>query len=404
MNKTGIKNLAPKIISILFALILWIYVIGTINPRTSRNISNIPVKLENIEEIKNQGFVLVGDGDFTARVRLAGRRDEVYSVSSDQIELKADLRGYRLGTNNIPIEVSVPGNLDVDVNPRYIEVNLEEIIKKQRDVQVITSGIPKESFAVGELQYRPTVTWIKGPESYVNSVENVIAQLDITGVSDELLLSLPLKPVNSRGEEVPNIDVETSYTDISLSIDLLKTVSINPNYSINTTEDYEITNVEVNPKEITLKGQRQILSTISEISTELIELENITENKEIETKLDFPDGVTVQNDTDIIVDINVEPIEEKNFQISTDKIEFNNLSENLKIDTSNVPESLNVTITAVKDVLDRMNTDDIRAVVDLSGLNVDKYDIEPIIEISFNIRADIKDIKVDPEVINIELK
>ncbi len=404
MNKTGIKNLAPKIISILFALVLWIYVMGAINPRVTRTLSNVSVNLINVEEVKNQGFILTGNKDFSARVKLTGRRDEVYNVSADQIELNADLRGYTLGSNNIPLEVSVPGNIDVDLSPRYINVNLEEIIKKQRDVKVIISGIPEESYSVGELQYKPTVVWIEGPESYVNSVEHVIAQLDISGESDELILSLPLKPVNSRGEEVPNIDVETSYADVSLSIDLLKTVPIKPNYNINAAEDYEITELDINPKEIKLKGPKEIISAINEISTELIEAEDIRENKVFEAKLNLPEKVTIENETDIILNVSVAPFEEKSIQISKDNIKFNNLSPKLEIDKSNLPDNLDITVTAIKDVLDKINKGDLKVIVDLNGLNSGEYEIEPLVETSFSTKDNIESIKIDPETISIELK
>ena len=93
MNKVGINNLAPKIIAILFSLILWIYVMQAINPKESRNISSIPVNLVNVEELKEQGMALVGGEGFTVRAKITGRRDEIYKVSESKIQVKADLRG-----------------------------------------------------------------------------------------------------------------------------------------------------------------------------------------------------------------------------------------------------------------------------------------------------------------------
>jgi len=403
MNKTGIRNLAPKVISILFALVLWIYVMGAINPRVTRDLSSVAVSLINVEELKEQGLVLVGDQDFRVRIRLTGRRDEVYKVSADQIQIKADLRGYTLGTNNIPLEVTVPNNIEVDVSPRFIRVELEEIIRKQRDVKVLVTGTPKENYVVGQPQYKPTVVWIEGPESYVNSVENVVATLDVTGESNGLVLSLPLKPVNSRGEEVRNVDVKTSYVDVSLDIDLLKSVPIKVNHQITAAEGYAITNVEVNKKEVILRGQEEVLRGITEVTTEIIEAKNLTKNESIEVELNLPQGIVRQEDTPIIINVNVEGVDEETYKINKDKIIFNNLDENLKIDKNDIPESVDVKITALRSVLDEIKENDISIEVNLNELNANEYTIEPVVNLPFIIERDVKKLQLNPKTINIKL-
>lgn len=403
MSKTGINNLAPKVISILFAFVLWIYVMSTINPKTSANFSSIPVNLMNVEELKDQELAIVGDQDFKVRVKLTGRRDEVSKVSADQIQVKADLRGYSLGTNNVPLEVTVPNNVEVEVSPRFIRVELEEIIKKQRNVNVIITGTPKENYIAAEPQYKPTVVMIEGPESYVNSVESVAATLDVSGESKPLVLSLPLKAVNSRGEEVKNVDVKTSYVDITLDIDLLKSVPIKANYEFEAAEGYKVTNVVINPSEVILKGSEDILKGITEITTKKIEVQNLNKAENLEVTLELPEGVVVQNETPITMDVYVEKIEEEIFKISRDQIIFSNLDENLKVDKKDIPETLAVKISALRTVLDTIKESDIRIEVDLANLNSNEYTIEPVIQLPFIIERDVESIQLDPKTINIKL-
>ncbi len=403
MNKTGIRNLAPKIISILFALVLWIYVMSVINPRVSRDLVNVPVKLVNLEELKAQGLVLVGSEDFRVRVRLTGRRDEVFKISPEQIQIKADLRGYKLGVNNVPLEISAPNNIGIDVSPRFIRVELEEITKKQRDVKVLITGSPKKNYVVGNLDYKPTAIWIEGPESYVNSVENVVAKLDVTGETKNLLLSLPLKPVNSRGEEVPGVEVKTAYVDVSLSIDLLKSVPIKPDLQVTTGDGHVISNVEINPKEVILKGQEEILKGITEITTDIVQVENLATDQVIETKLKLPQGVTLQEEVPITVSISLQKVEEETYKIPKDKIIFNNLNEKLKVDKNNIPESVDVKVVALRSVLDSIKESDISIEVDLNELNANEYTIEPVVQLPFTIEKDVKELQLNPETINIKL-
>lgn len=402
MKRRGNRNVAPKIISILFALVLWIYVMGT-NPSIYRNIANMPVKLMNVEELKEQGLAIKGSDDFRVKIRLKGRRDAVYEVSSDQIQIKADLRGYGSGINNIPLEVTVLNNIEMDVSPRFISVELEGIVSKQKEIKVITSGILKDNFVAGNLEYKPTTVWIEGAESYVNLVENVIADLDVTGRSKNVVLRLPLKPVNRKGEEVENVDVKAPHVDVSLSVDLLKSVPIKPDLQITTEAGYTVINVEVNPTDVVLRGQEELINEITEIITELIKIENLNHNKTLNVKLNLPKGVTLHEDIPIIIDLHLEKVEEATYKISKDKIIFSNVDEKLKVDTSDIPESINLRMVALKSVLDSIKESDIKIVVDLNELDANKYTIELVDQLPFIIGKDIKELYLNPETIDVKL-
>lgn len=403
MNKIGINNLAPKIIAILFSLILWIYVMQAINPKESRNISSIPVNLVNVEELKEQGMALVGGEGFTVRAKITGRRDEIYKVSESQIQVKADLRGYKLGSNSIPLEISAPSNVEIDISPRFIQVELEGIVKKSKDVKVIVSGKPKENFDQGTMVYKPTAVWVEGPESYVNAVENVVATLDITGEGGPLSSSLALKPVNSRGEEVKNVKINTPYVDVSLDIAFLKSVPVKEVHELKAAEGYKIIEVKLSTSEVILRGNEELLNNISEVSTENIVLEELTESQSIDVKLELPEGVLVQGETLIKLDVTVEKLEEKTYKINRENILFNNLDESFKLDKSSIPESLNVTVTGLKSMLDTIDKNVIKVEVDLSELSANEYTIEPVVTLPFMIEKDVEDVRLEPKSIKIKL-
>ena len=104
-SKTRIsKNTAPKLLSIFAAVVFWLYVMNQVNPEIIRDLENIPVKLIGVDELKSQGFEIMGETDFMVDVKVKGRRNEVLSVASDNIEIIADLRGYdKKGINNITL-------------------------------------------------------------------------------------------------------------------------------------------------------------------------------------------------------------------------------------------------------------------------------------------------------------
>lgn len=396
------RDIAPKIVSILSALVLWIYVMGTLNPTEYRNFSNIPVKLINVEELKEQNLAIKGDTDFKVRVKLTGRRNEV-SEAAEQFQVRADLRGYRAGINNIPLEITVPNNVKTDITPRFVRVELERIINEQREVRVLMSGTPGDNFVVGKLEYKPTTVWVEGAESYVNSIKNVIAQLDITGKSENVALRLPLKPVNGKSEEVTNVDMGASHVDVSLSVDLLKSVSVKPDLQITTEAGYIVTNVETSPASVVLRGQKELISGITEVITEPVKLEDLNRDRTYNAKLNLPEGITLHKNTPVVVNLYLAKLEEATYKVSKDKIIFSNISEGFEVNTDDVPEDINVRIVAPRNVLDSVKEDDIKILVDLNGLGADKYTIELAAQLSFSLEKDVRELHLAPKTIDIKL-
>lgn len=403
MSKASSKNLAPKIISIIFALVLWIYVIDTINPEESRPIPNVTVKLVNMEELDRHQLAIKEHDDLRVKVKLTGRRDEIYKIAPEQVQVRADLKGYGPGINNIPLEVIAPNNLDVDVSPRFITIELENIIRKEKDIKIVTRGKPKDNFLPGDLKYTPRKTEIVGPESHVNSVDYVVARLDLTDVSENFAVSLPLQAVNNKGEEITNVDLATSYINVSLSVDSLKTLPIKPDLQVTMEAGYILTNVEINPKELALRGQEEAFDDIEEVLTEAIKIDNLNGNRRVNVKLNLPEGITQHSDTPIIVNLYAEKIEEVTYKINRDRIGFNNIDDGLSLDTDRIPENMDIKIRGLKNVLDSIKEADIKLVVDLNGLDAGEYTIEPLVQLPYTVEKDIEGLELSPKSINIKL-
>lgn len=403
MSKANKKNLAPKIISIIFALVLWIYVIDTINPEESRLIPNISVRLINVEELAKHQLAIKDHDDLKVRARVIGRREEINNISVEQIQVRADVKGYGAGTNNIPLEVVAPGNVEVNISPRFIRVDLENIIDVQKEVRVLTTGVPRENYVVGDLQYKPTRVTVSGPESDVNAVEYVSARLDTRDASRNFAVSLALKPVNNKGEEVTNVEIGTSHVEARLQIDMLKTVPVRPNLQLGIGDGYTVTNAKINPKEVVLRGQEDILKDIVEVTTEPLKIDNLSQDRAVEVKLKLPEGVVLHDNITVFISLNLEQITEATYKVSKDKIIFNNIDEKLKVDTSNMAENIDVKIVAFKSILDSIKEDDIKIAIDLKGLDANEYTIEPVVQLPHIGENDIKELQLNPKTINIKL-
>ncbi|SDY52620.1 CdaR family protein [Tindallia californiensis] len=403
MSKFLSKNLAAKIISILFALLLWIYVMSVINPRITREELNIPVKLVNENIIRQSGLVVYGNPEPTIRVRLTGNRDQVHRVTRNNIDAKVDLRGYEEGTNSIPIEVSVPGGVEVEYSPRYVTVELERIVEKQIPVGLNVEGTPASGFVVGETQIKPEEVWVEGPESYINSIEEIVAQLQLSNENNNISKSLPLRAINSRGEEVDQVEVKTGFVEVNVMIDQIKSVPVEIDMNIQGAEGYRIVRVNSEPRSVTVRGQSNVLEGISRLKTELVELRDLTESKQVRVPILFPDQVRPHNEREILLDIEVKAMQEHILEIGRENIRYENKDADLTLDEGSLPEKVHVRLTALGNSLENLDTRTIMIFIDLEGLEAGVHEVFPRVWLPMNVENIATDVVIEPESFEIQL-
>lgn len=397
MSNFFTQNTTAKIVSVLFALVMWIYVMGEINPVITIEITNVPVTILSEELIRERGLVIKNVENTYVNARLRGRLDYVTNVTKEDIILTANLRDFSTGRNNVPIITNITSDVEVKLSSETLIVELEEIIRVQKEVKLEIVGEPKENYVLGISKFTPTVVWIEGPESYVGRVDNVVARLEVENMSTNVTATLPLKAYDIRGVEISGVDIKTNNIEASLLIDSQKKVRIIPNIEVTVAEGFEMTNISVTPNEITIIGQPDVLSDIFTIPTRLVEREGLNSSVELIVTLVLPANVYTEADENTRIRIEVEKISEKIITVAREKIVFNNLGEDLVIDKSSIPEKIEIKVVALESFLETLSSDDFTVNVNLEELGIGEYTIEPIIKTTFFIEQNTKELSLITE-------
>ncbi|MBK5247420.1 MAG: hypothetical protein JJE49_09175, partial [Peptostreptococcaceae bacterium] len=126
-----------KILSVVIALVLWVYVVGEINPTTTKRLDNIPVKLLNTENHASKGFVALNAEDFVVSLTIEGKRADVLSLNLENVLVTADLFGYYgLGENYVNINVELPHGITlVESTPSKLKVIIDELVSENKPVK-----------------------------------------------------------------------------------------------------------------------------------------------------------------------------------------------------------------------------------------------------------------------------
>lgn len=402
MNKAKRNNITIRIVSIIIAFFMWTYVMNKENPQTTKDFPNIQVTYLNQNYLSEAELEIMEPTEAKVTVRLSGRRSDLNSINPNDIIVQADLYGYSEGMNRVPVEVRVPENVAVkSVSPQYIQLKLDSIITKEFKISLKTTGKTEDGHTPGEGDVRPSTVLIKGPRTWVNSVDKVIATLDLSNVNSDIKTSRPVRVLNDKDEEVRNITKEPSTVEIIMPILGTKNIPVRPRLKGTPLDGYSITDIQMNPASINVKGRKEIIKDIEFFETEPIDVEAINRTKEVPVNIVLPEGVELMdNELRPLAKINVEKIIERDMELDTSKITFINLDTSHIVDKTNIPEKISITIRGTQSKIDALTDKDVTLYCDLSGLEKGDHSVN----LKVILHEDLELIHLDPEIIHLTIQ
>lgn len=381
MKKTK-SDIPAKIVTLIIAIFLWSYVMSSTNPVRETEFKNINVNYTNASELDRQGLVIMGPDQVKVNVRLTGKKSDLDKFSkfgTGSIFAQVDLSGYSEGKVKVPITVGLldqaTGVSVLNFEPKEVLFNFDKIITKEVPVVVDLGGALASGYVTGDMVIKPQKIMVSGPRTWINEVDRAVGLVDLSGGKNDINITVPVKIVDSTGEEVRGIDKAQGVVDVSLPVFNTKEVPIELVTINELPLDYAITNIEILPPKVFLKGKN--IDTIDKVYTKEVDILTLLEKESIEVDLQLPDDVTLLNeDQKIIVTYKVEQVVDKTITFSGDKIEVLNLPSNLKLEDTYLNQNYIVSINGFKSLLDTTQIENLKPRIDLKGLGVGDHQVE----------------------------
>lgn len=346
MKKTLTKNLGLKVLALVFSALLWLLVMNTENPIMKKTYTGIPVEIIHGEVITNKAKTYqVTEDTKMVTVEIEAKRKTLNSIKSDDIKAVADMRNL---TNNslVEINVTVPKYVieDAKATPANIQVSIDSNKSRVMAITAVTSGTPRDGYVIGEVKADPEKVEISGPESLVNSIAKVIAEVDVSGLSQDEELSAELIMYDANNKIVDSTMLETNIGEKGtiVKVTVKKTAAVRLDFDtslIKAAEGYQVEEILVEPQTVRISGTTEQLSSISSIDIPagvLAEsgLEQKTEKniplEEIAKYLPEWAELTEDNPGNIVVTIGVAMQGTKNFEVPLNSIYLKNVPEGFK--------------------------------------------------------------------------
>lgn len=346
MKKALTKNLGLKVLALVFSALLWMLVMNTEDPIIKRTYTGIPVEIVHGEIITNKAKTYqVSEDTRTVTVEVEGKRKTLNSIKSEDIKAVADMRNLT-SYSLIAIDVSVPKYSVVDAKavPANVQVAIDSSKTQTMAVTVAASGTPRDGYVLGEVKADPERVEISGPETLVNSIAKVVAEVDVSGLSQDADLNAELIMYDANNRIIDSTMLETNIGEkgviVKVKVKNTKAVKLNIDTSlIEAADGYWIEDVTTEPQTVRISGTTEELASIEsiDIPASVLKdsgLETKTEKsialEELQKYLPEWAELTEDNPGNIVVTIKVALQGTSNFEVALNSVYLKNVPAGLR--------------------------------------------------------------------------
>ncbi len=387
------NNSKIKIISLLSAMVLWMYVMAIVDPEETKLFENIPVTITNKNELNERDLVIYPEQELTTNIYVTGKLSNLKKVTKDDINVYGQINNPLEGNNEIYLKVSTSQRVNYDFKNPVMIVTLEKIISEDKSIKVDITGSGKNNVDNIMLQDNIDKVSVSGPRSLVNKVKRVVGTVKVNGELNDFSQSIKLEPVDANGKVVEGIELEKDSVNVNITLLTQKTVPITLKLSDNSESGVNYT---MSQNTVTIKGKKDIVDSINDIETQPVKLSEILPGTSKDIYLQVPSGITIETKY-ITIKKNSEENAVAEYTYTAEDIEIRNNTENIDKSKIKFPNSINVSIEYLQSI-GSINKDDIKLYIDLNEVSLE----DNTCKIKYESIYEIEKINIDPDTVTIE--
>jgi YbbR domain-containing protein len=169
--------------------ILLVLLLCSLEPVQSSSVNEIEILIPVDPYKLPDGLTLVGPALKEIELRVKGPLSALKDLRRNVPRYKLDLSGVAVGVESIAINpdlIQMPEGAQITrVNPAYLTVKVDRLLKKQVPVKVAVSGDPAGSYFINGTLAKPSMMLICGPETAIGLVDEIFTKpIDVTARSE----------------------------------------------------------------------------------------------------------------------------------------------------------------------------------------------------------------------------
>lgn len=295
MGKFLQHNLTPKLLSLVVALILWVFVMNEQNPPIEANFQ-VALAQRNLAE-----NLILTDAPEAIRIKVRAPRNLIGSTSGKDFTAFLELKGMVPGQHTLPVGFAIPSGYElVEVSPDKLQVRVDSLRSRDFPVEVRLTGPIVGEMILGRAVVEPSAISISGPRSLVDTVDRVVALAEVREKAASFSVEAKIIILGADGKELRGLNIEPAKVKVTGQLQpgsITRAVEVKTVVSGDLPEGTLLRRVFVEPAKVEVSGPKELVDKVEALYTEPISLTGVTKDVTREVPLQVRDGVTVNRPT-----------------------------------------------------------------------------------------------------------
>lgn len=380
-----VANIALLALALIMALIIWVNATRDQDPLRTQFLQ-IPVEIVGQPD---NTILQNGSRRQTVQVVFEGPSTIVNTLTDSDFIARVDLSTVPMGTEvSVPIivEAKEPNVTIQTSSPESLLVNIEELVTQEVPVTLDLRGTVARGHSQGTPLIDPPTITVSGPASRVKLLDFARATVFLNNERDTKIDNP--QPIfydrQGRVASVSGLTLSTEQVQITIPVDESADFAekfVDVVWTGDPAPGYRLLSVSADPPSVLVQGSPTQLGRITRIETEPIDINGLTASFEQKAALVLPSGITLDQDQELFVKIEIEPLVTS--ATYNRPVDIQGLGEGLAAEIT--PENVRVFLFGPLPVLDTLLEDEVRVTADLFGLDVGTYSLEP--DVNFPARG-----------------
>lgn len=295
MNALTKGNWGLKLLSLLMAVVMWVYVSNDQTTTKEQEFKAVPVEVRGLEE-----NLAASQAPGNVTVRVQADQNVIAELTSRSVEAYVDLAlNNKAGRTVVPVQVKVPAGVRViELRPAEVTVVLEPMAEKQVPVKVHMSSGPEAGYKVLGTQVKPGEVVMRGPRSVLNRVDQVTVEVDLDKRNQSFGEAVPVRVSNTSGklpdEGLVKINPDVAEVFVFIAPDMpSKKVKVIPVITGEPADGYFVTMTSIEPADLVIAGESDVINNINGLYTKPVDITGAKTDLLVETEPVLPPNIMV---------------------------------------------------------------------------------------------------------------
>jgi len=290
MEKIKREKLIMKIICAALAVILWFYVSFFENPTMTKTVDNVPVSItdEQLDRLKDKGLSIYSISKEGVDVKVTARRLTLATQTNNTLTARIDISSInKPGVHFLPVKIVSDDGADASyyVEETNVKIVVEPIITGDFKIE---SNVDSSYVAFDKCSLSTDTVTISAPKSIYDEIGTIKTEyINLTERVDSKVKALVIYNKNGKVIDSNEIDMTPERVEVQFSYLNEKSVPIilltASGRNIELPDEYNVT----------IYGNNEVLSSVESLETEVLNINQYSENSTANVDLNIPDDVKV---------------------------------------------------------------------------------------------------------------